>query len=555
MDSILGIQHTCGECSIVHNLECTSAKVRKYSPRNYPAKEKREFQFELMIRRFGCSLLKKEYQNIQPGKPTDEFFFVRYGTSSAYTDRLTGKWTKWKCIHFIPELEVNEDQLKQKLIELCKEEKPKVTDIAWAIKTDSKDSEKAKGTRTDKIPQEDRESRSRSSSRSSSPTPPFEVDTDDEEYEIATDDPIKNKDEDMKVIELKDEDIMKETIANYEEEDNKEEKVEDEEEEEEIEEEDEDDDVDVDEVETEGSSNPIAEWPNPFKSKVVKDDSGNSFLFELKFPTSFLFREDREEHQNPYPETIEFFGPNRLTPFFGKVTGINPVKENGGNAGKEEGKKGFNFQFVVSYKKEVLQGWVFGNREYVREMNEKLETDEYFIIQHYKVADKAGSKPFYPTMANAFHITKRVDCIIKLESSIKVMKGMKPKRQNEELELFSSKFKQIKTNELLKTKQHKRQKDIKAKQKKLKLSKIVDPTQGKISKYLEQPVQSTSQNNGNSQKSDEVSTPSQLSPTAPRYPTSSPSANSTSVTTEAINTNVEEDIVVECENKEFFSDN
>ena len=131
------------------------------------------------------------------------------------------------------------------------------------------------------------------------------------------------------------------------------------------------------------------------------------------------------------PTSMAEFGKISTKPIYGQIVDKNEPRQN--NNGKK-----WNLHFILGMEGELVQFWVFGTETEVKEMNKKLELEEYYLFWgDYNIKEKYSSK-FKSTNDWAVYLNVNCSKFDRVKRSQQYLSGEDSK--SEERELFAEKF-------------------------------------------------------------------------------------------------------------------
>ena len=119
--------------------------------------------------------------------------------------------------------------------------------------------------------------------------------------------------------------------------------------------------------------------------KINKDRESQKYQIRFTWPTRFMNSESINKEKD-IPTSIADFGKRTTKPIYGQIVDKNEPRQN------NDGKK-WNLHFILGMDGELVQFWVFGSETEVKEMNRKLEPEEYYLFWgEYNIKEKYSSK-------------------------------------------------------------------------------------------------------------------------------------------------------------------
>ena len=164
--------------------------------------------------------------------------------------------------------------------------------------------------------------------------------------------------------------------------------------------------------------------------KINKDRESKKYQIKFTWPARFMNSESKNKEKY-IPTSVAELGNKTTKPIYGQIVDKNEPRQN--NNGKK-----WNLHFILGMDGELVQCWVFGSETEVKEMNKKLEQEEYYLFWgEYNIKGKYSLK-FKSTNDWAVYLNSNSSKFDRVKHSRQYLSGEDSK--SEECEIFAEKF-------------------------------------------------------------------------------------------------------------------
>ena len=164
--------------------------------------------------------------------------------------------------------------------------------------------------------------------------------------------------------------------------------------------------------------------------KISRDRIGRKYKILLSWPVRFTNSESRNTTTD-IPESVARLGKRTKRPVYGQITDINEPRQNNDH-------KKWNLHFILGMEGELVQCWVFGTEEEIKEIAKKLQPEEYYLFWgDFKIKEKYSSK-FKSTNDWSIYLSSSCNKFDKIRRSRQYLDSEDSK--SEDLEKFAKKF-------------------------------------------------------------------------------------------------------------------
>ena len=434
----------CYGKKVTENFKCAVCSFKKgeitgnkeideyYSKPRRTYKEKQEFVFKLNTRRVLKSILNQEFLCCQPGiEPSPEFLKIRFGFSSSYSAKITVKLIKEGLINvyggfsfdggrIIDSLGLHQDLDEPEIEEIQREKETVGFDIGGDFNQESK-------------PKKDENKKQRKRPREGSPTgdesnkKSRENSTTGEKEKVINSQETENNTSKDAVSDISSREASEERNGQEKEYQNRK----------------------TENYFSSSSSSSCYSPPEPkakdkpiesninnsdpdsmLGDKITRDRNGRKYKIMLSWPVRFTNSESRNISKD-IPESVALLGKRTKRPVYGQVVDINEPRQN-------NDPKKWNLHFILGMEGELVQCWVFGTEEEIREIAKKLQPEEYYLFWgDFKIKEKYSSK-FKYTNDWAIYLSSSCNKFDKIRRSRQYLDSEDSK--SEDLEKFADKF-------------------------------------------------------------------------------------------------------------------
>ena len=463
---------TCAICSKKQGKKTGNTMIDAYYEKSHHTySEKQDFVFNLNRRRVLNSILNQEFLCCQPGlEPSSEFLKIRFGFSSSYSAKITVNLIKEGLINvyggfsfnggrIIEALGLHEDIDEPETDDILSEKETAGFDFGEIYKNSGKSAQKEKDKKKGKRSREVSESeenngkRTRSSSpiketekekkKSKEKTKPLEIVNKSGTYSNVS---TQSRSEEESRWERNNSgtDVSRRTYSSSSDskEHNKTET---------------NDDNSFgnnthekskkDEFSSDQTIDLVIDPDSHLNQKISRDREGKRYKMLFSWPSRFINSESRDIKKD-IPESVASFGKRSKRPVYGQIADKNEPRQNTSDSTK------WNLHFILGMEGHLVQCWIFGSETEIKEINQKLQVEEYYLFWgDYNVKAKYSSKfkhtndwaLYFSSKCNKFDQVKRTRNYIESDDS-----------KSEDREIFADKFKSApkRGKKVLKKKEH-----------------------------------------------------------------------------------------------------
>ena len=450
-----------------------------YKKQHHSYKEKQQFVFKLNRKRVLKSVLNQEYAACQPGvELSTEFLKLRFGFSSSYSARITLDLVKNQFVNFFDGFSFNAERIMKELGLLDEEEiegLQRETDTAKfelgaVYNTESRNDNKPRkkevsekqqrkrspsnedlnlnkrrkqslpetsgrtsrysnisgnSSKTDDKSHDNEESeemqRGKYSSNGKLPLEKMGKERISENYRSTSRNSNRSSDSNIEPSRRSLSQVSSYTTSKeWEEKNNRSSKYSEQE-----------DDYNKEEIdENLGTEDQENSHDSALSPKINKDRESQKYQIRFTWPTRFMNSESINKEKD-IPTSVADFGKRTTKPIYGQIVDKNEPRQN------NDGKK-WNLHFILGMDGELVQFWVFGSETEVKELNKKLEPEEYYLFWgEYNIKEKYSSK-FKSTNDWAVYLNVNCSKFDRVKRSRQYLSGEDSK--SEEREVFAEKF-------------------------------------------------------------------------------------------------------------------